>query len=126
MLDVIRGGAVQEASFQLVTRVMNFVDYKLDKLSLINFDQSLISDTLQTELCVNQRARYLEAVPVCKVSKGLFPDCFAMICAVLKKMVCENGEASTLVVRSRPWSQHLTFDSPFICLPLVLCWVVEF
>lgn len=82
----------QEASFQLVTRVMNFVDYKLDKLSLINFDQSLISDTLQTELCVNQRARYLEAVPVCKVSKGLFPDCFAMICTVLKKMVCENGE----------------------------------
>lgn len=82
----------QEASFHLVARVMNFVDYKLDKLSLINFDQSLISDTLLTELCVNQRARYLEAVPVCKVTKGLFPDCFALICTVLKKMVCENGE----------------------------------
>lgn len=82
----------QEASFHLVTRVMNFVEYKLDKLTPINFDKSLISDTLQTELCVNQRARYLEAVPVCKVTKGLFPDCFAVICTVLKKMVCENGE----------------------------------
>lgn len=49
---------------------MNFVEYKLDKLSLINFDQSLISENLQTELCVNQRSRYLEAVPVCKVTKA--------------------------------------------------------
>ncbi len=82
----------QEASFHLVTRVMNFVDYKLEKLSLINFDRSLISDTLQTELCVNQRARYLEALPVCKVTKDLFPEAFAGICTVLKKTVCENEE----------------------------------
>lgn len=82
----------QEASFHLVTRVMNFVDYKLEKLSLINFDRSLISDTLQTELCVNQRSRYLEALPVCKVTKDLFPEAFAGICTVLKKTVCENGE----------------------------------
>ncbi|CAK9084005.1 Potassium voltage-gated channel protein eag (Ether-a-go-go protein) [Durusdinium trenchii] len=82
----------QEASFQLVSRVMNFVDYKLDKLSLINFDHSLISNTLQTELCVNQRSRYLEAVPIFKVTRDLFPDLFATVCTLLKKMVCETGE----------------------------------
>lgn len=88
---------VQEASFELVARVMNFVDYKLEKLSMINFDTSLISDTLQSELCVNQRSRYLEALPICKICKDLFADIFATLCTVLKKMVVEQGEAGSLL-----------------------------
>lgn len=83
---------VQEASFELVSRVMKFVEYKLDKLTPINFDGSLISNTLQTELCVNQRSRFLERLPICKVTKDLFPEAFANLCTNLKKIVCENGE----------------------------------
>ncbi|CAJ1344612.1 unnamed protein product [Effrenium voratum] len=82
----------QEASFELVSRVMKFVEYKLDKLTPINFDGSLISNTLQTELCVNQRSRFLERLPICKVTKDLFPEAFANLCTNLKKIVCENGE----------------------------------
>eukprot|EP00913_Durusdinium_trenchii_P035751 g33453.t1 len=43
-------------------------------------------------LCVNQRSRYLEAVPIFKVTRDLFPDLFATVCTLLKKMVCETGE----------------------------------
>eukprot|EP00439_Symbiodinium_sp_Y106_P013765 s6919_g1.t5 len=46
----------QNAQFDLVSRIMKFVDYKLEKMSPTNFDSSLISTTLQTELYVGQRS----------------------------------------------------------------------
>ena len=93
----------QNASFELVSRIMKFVDYKLQsldlkintyplnpfkgrrpslhrarclvvscgflfrKLSMVTFDPSLISSTLQTELFVGQRSRFLERLPIFKL-----------------------------------------------------------
>eukprot|EP00438_Fugacium_kawagutii_P004329 Skav220061 [mRNA] locus=scaffold1709:116943:126732:- [translate_table: standard] len=55
----------KDASFELTTRIMKFVDYKLDKISPVTFDSSLISMTLQTELYVSQRGQYMELLPIC-------------------------------------------------------------
>ncbi|CAE7250487.1 Hcn4 [Symbiodinium sp. CCMP2592] len=82
----------QDASFELVSRIMRFVDYKLEKNTPISFDSSLISITLQTELYVNQRGKFLESVPVFGLTKQAFPDCFASICAALVKNVFEKKE----------------------------------
>ena len=92
---------IQDASFELVSRIMKFVDYKLDKISpatlafavfnsswgavqiskrlilpnvpvpQVTFDSSLISMTLQTELYVSQRGQYMELLPICNLTKAL-------------------------------------------------------
>ncbi|CAJ1448056.1 unnamed protein product [Effrenium voratum] len=82
----------QDASFELVSRVMKFVDYKLDKMMPTTFDNGLISSTLQTELSVNQRARFIQTMPIFDLSLTLYPEVFSSICVVLKKVVCENQE----------------------------------
>lgn len=82
----------QDASFELVSRVMKFVEYKLDKMMPTTFDSSLISHTLQTELSVNQRERYVETVPIFSLTQTLYPEVFSNICVVLKKVLCENQE----------------------------------
>ncbi len=82
----------QNASFELVSRVMKFVEYKLDKMMPTTFDSSLISHTLQTELSVNQRSRYVETVPIFALTQTLYPEVFSNICVVLKKVLCENQE----------------------------------
>eukprot|EP00439_Symbiodinium_sp_Y106_P044031 s753_g5.t1 len=93
---VVIGGTVylthQDASFELVSRIMRFVDYKLEKNTPISFDSSLISITLQTELYVNQRGKFLESVPIFGLTKQTFPDCFASICAALVKNVFEKKD----------------------------------
>ena len=82
----------QDASFELVSRVMKFVEYKLEKMMPTTFDGSLISHTLQTELSVNQRSAYIEQVPIFALTQTLYPDVFSSVCVVLKKVVCENQE----------------------------------
>ncbi|CAK9096317.1 unnamed protein product [Durusdinium trenchii] len=82
----------QDASLELVSRVMKFVDYKLDKMMPTTFDSTLISHTLQTELSVNQRSAYIEQVPIFSLTLSLYPDVFSSVCVVLKKVVCENQE----------------------------------
>ncbi|CAE7642927.1 Hcn4, partial [Symbiodinium pilosum] len=82
----------QDASFELVSRIMRFVDYKLEKNTPISFDSTLISLTLQTELYVNQRGKFLESVPIFGLTKQAYPDCFASICATLVKNVFEKKE----------------------------------
>jgi len=49
---------------------MKFVEYKLDKISPVTFDSSLISMTLQTELYVSQRGQYMELLPICNLTKA--------------------------------------------------------
>ena len=49
---------------------MKFVEYKLDKISPVTFDSSLISMTLQTELYVSQRGEYMELLPICNLTKA--------------------------------------------------------
>lgn len=68
--------SLQDASFELVSRIMKFVDYKLDKISPVTFDSSLISMTLQTELYVSQRGEYLELLPICNLTKAHQNSCF--------------------------------------------------
>lgn len=82
----------QDASFELVSRVMKFVEYKLEKMMPTTFDSTLISPTLQTELSVNQRARFVETVPIFALTQTLYPEVFSGVCVVLKKVVCENHE----------------------------------
>ncbi|CAE7223254.1 Kcnh2 [Symbiodinium microadriaticum] len=82
----------QKAPFELVSRVMKFVEYKLEKLQPNNYNTSLISLTLQTELYVNQRSSFLQALPICRLAKEVFPEAFASLCVALKRMVCENRE----------------------------------
>ena len=94
----------QSASLELVSRIMKFVDYKLARTSLVTFDPSLISKTLQTELFVGQRSRFLERLPVFKLTSDLFPDVFAGICAALSKNVYEQKES---VFMSGAWSTSL-------------------
>ena len=68
------------------------MEYKLDKMMPTTFDGSLISHTLQTELSVNQRSRYLQNVPIFDLTSQLWPEVFSSICVVLRKVVCENRE----------------------------------
>ena len=82
----------QDASFELVSRVMKFAEYKLEKMMPTSFDPSLISLTLQTELSVNQRSRYIKQVPIFDLTSQLWPEVFSSICVVLRKVVCENRE----------------------------------
>ena len=53
---------------------MKFVDYKLEKMMPTTFDSSLISHTLQTELSVNQRSRFIETVPIFGLTQTLYPE----------------------------------------------------
>ena len=46
----------QHVPFELVSRIMRFVEYRLEKFSTTNLDTSLISPTLQLELYVSQRS----------------------------------------------------------------------
>jgi len=83
----------QNAQFDLVSRIMKFVDYKLEKMSPTNFDSSLISSTLQTELYVGQRSGFLSPLPIFLLTEEAYHDVFAAACAVLKKDIYETGEA---------------------------------
>eukprot|EP00437_Effrenium_voratum_P069606 CAMPEP_0181512832 /NCGR_PEP_ID=MMETSP1110-20121109/62183_1 /TAXON_ID=174948 /ORGANISM="Symbiodinium sp., Strain CCMP421" /LENGTH=89 /DNA_ID=CAMNT_0023642673 /DNA_START=13 /DNA_END=279 /DNA_ORIENTATION=- len=49
----------QNTPFELITLIMKFVDYRLDKTSAISFDDGLISKTLQHELYLSQRSGFL-------------------------------------------------------------------
>lgn len=62
--------AEQDASFELVSRIMKFVEYKMDKISPVTFDPTLISLTLQTELYAGQRGQFLESVPIFRLTKA--------------------------------------------------------
>ena len=77
---------------RLVSRIMKFVDYKLQKMSMVTFDPTLISTTLQTELFVGQRSKFLERLPILKLASELYPDVFASVCAALSKNVYEQKE----------------------------------
>lgn len=82
----------QKASFELVSRIMKFVDYKLEKMAMTNFDASLISTTLQTELYVGQRNKFLTPLPIFTMTAEAFPEVFAGACAALRKEIYETGE----------------------------------
>lgn len=82
----------QKASFELVSRIMKFVDYKLEKMAMTNFDASLISTTLQTELYVGQRNKFLNPLPIFTMTAEAFPEVFAGACAALRKEIYETGE----------------------------------
>ena len=93
----------QSASFELVSRIMKFVDYKLKKMSFATFDPALISTTLQTELFVGQRSRYLKKLPIFALCDELFSDVFASICAAMTKQIYEQKE---YVFTAGSWNTH--------------------
>ncbi|CAE7689011.1 HCN4 [Symbiodinium necroappetens] len=84
--------AGQSVSYELVTRIMRFVDYKLEKFSTNTLDASLISPTLQLELYVSQRANYVSRIPIFALLQECYPDVFGSVCAALKKNFFEKGE----------------------------------
>lgn len=87
----------QHAPFELVSRIMKFVDYRLEKMSNISFDATLISKTLQTELYVNQRNAFLVQLPIFSLAQAVYPDVFADLCACLSKDVFEKIESVYLL-----------------------------
>eukprot|EP00439_Symbiodinium_sp_Y106_P020907 s1896_g2.t1 len=82
----------QHVSFELVSRIMRFVDYRLEKFSASNLDTSLISPTLQLELYVGQRACFVLEMPIFKLLQECYHDVFGSVCAALEKHVYEKGE----------------------------------
>ena len=103
----------QNASFELVSRIMKFVDYKLQKMSMVTFDPTLISSTLQTELFVGQRSKFLERLPILNLASELYPDVFASVCAALSKNVYEQKE---YIFVTGAWSTalHITTTGCFL------------
>ena len=69
------------------------MDYRLDKVSSIGFDDGLISKTLQQELYINQRSSFVIQIPVLSLCQAVFPEVFAEICATLQRHVFERQEA---------------------------------
>eukprot|EP00913_Durusdinium_trenchii_P001541 g1426.t2 len=67
-------------------------EIRLEKMTPVTFDSSLISKTLQTELYMSQRGEFLEVLPIFHLTKEVFPDSFAAICACLKKHVFESKD----------------------------------
>lgn len=82
----------QHVSFELVSRIMRFVDYRLEKFSSTQLDTSLISPTLQLELYVGQRSNYVLEMPIFKLLTECYHDVFGSVCAALQKNVYEKGE----------------------------------
>lgn len=72
--NLVKQPHLKAVSYELVTRIMRFVDYKLEKVSANNMDTSLISPTLQLELYVNQRADYLIQMPIFALAQECYPD----------------------------------------------------
>ncbi|CAK9009581.1 unnamed protein product [Durusdinium trenchii] len=127
----------QDASFELVSRIMKFVEplgldwllcrYKLEKMTPVTlapvgetgdtgvtFDSSLISKTLQTELYMSQRGEFLEVLPIFHLTKEVFPDSFAAICACLKKHVFESKDPGMSEPVERVFSAGAVATSLFI------------
>lgn len=100
--------ASQAVSYELVTRIMRFVDYKLEKVSANNMDTSLISPTLQLELYVNQRADYLIQMPIFALAQECYPEIFGSICAAFTKNFYEKGEP-VFTAGSYATALHLTY-----------------
>ncbi|CAE7870872.1 eag [Symbiodinium necroappetens] len=94
----------QHAGYELIGRVMKFVDYKLEKMTAFSFDESLISPTLYTELFVGQRGKFLSKLPIFSLTLEIFPDVFAHVCTTLQKHVYEKGE---LVFAAGDWAESL-------------------
>ncbi|CAE7740577.1 eag [Symbiodinium sp. CCMP2456] len=94
----------QNAGYELIGRVMKFVDYKLEKMTAFSFDESLISPTLYTELFVGQRGKFLSKLPIFSLTLEIFPDVFAHVCTTLQKHVFEKGE---LVFAAGDWAESL-------------------
>ncbi|CAJ1357449.1 unnamed protein product, partial [Effrenium voratum] len=84
--------AGQAVSFELVTRIMRFVEYKLEKVSANTLDSALISPNLQLELYVSQRADFLGQLPIFALAQQCYPEVFGVICKALTKNFCEKGE----------------------------------
>ena len=82
----------QHVSFELVSRIMRFVDYRLEKFSATSLDTSLISPTLQLELYVGQRSSFILELPIFKLLQECYSDVFGSVCAALEKHVYEKGE----------------------------------
>ncbi|CAJ1352762.1 unnamed protein product, partial [Effrenium voratum] len=102
----------QNAPFELVTRIMKFVDYRLDKMTLASFDGTLISNSLRAELFVNQRSDYLVQLPIFSLAQAVYPDVFADICALLQKQVFEKKQP-VFVVGSWAKGMHVTISGTF-------------
>jgi len=82
----------QHVPFELVSRIMRFVEYRLEKFSSTSLDTSLISPTLQMELYVSQRSIHVLELPIFKLLQECYSDVFGSLCAALEKHVYEKGE----------------------------------
>ena len=79
-------------SYELMTRIMRFVDYKLEKFPSNTLDASLVSPTLQLELFVSQHADYLSRIPIFALTQECYPEIFSTLCAAMKKNFFEKGD----------------------------------
>ena len=108
--------ASQAVSYELVTRIMRFVDYKLEKVSANNMDATLISPTLQLELYINQRADYLSQMPIFALAQECYPEVFGSLCAAFTKTFYEKGE-SVFTAGSYATALHLTYVGKYEYAP---------
>eukprot|EP00930_Biecheleria_cincta_P082015 TRINITY_DN7154_c1_g1_i6.p1 TRINITY_DN7154_c1_g1~~TRINITY_DN7154_c1_g1_i6.p1 ORF type:complete len:1175 (-),score=177.85 TRINITY_DN7154_c1_g1_i6:63-3554(-) len=98
----------QHVGFELISRIMRFVDYKLERPSLAGMDHSLMSPTLTMELYVNQRQGVLLEHPIFALTHDAFPEMFSSLCSAFKKHVFEKHE-SAFLAGTRSVAMHMTF-----------------
>eukprot|EP00930_Biecheleria_cincta_P018711 TRINITY_DN14482_c0_g1_i1.p1 TRINITY_DN14482_c0_g1~~TRINITY_DN14482_c0_g1_i1.p1 ORF type:complete len:1225 (-),score=207.45 TRINITY_DN14482_c0_g1_i1:117-3791(-) len=97
----------QHVSVELTTRIMRFVDYKLERQSSVALDPTLVSPSLRIELHVSQRGEIVGSLPIFCLTEELFPEVFAAICGAVEKHVYGKQE---YVFVADSWAQamHIT------------------
>lgn len=106
----------QKVSMELTSRIMRFVDYKLERQSSVALDPSLLSPSLRTELHVSQRGHMLRPHPLFDLSYEIFPEVFAAICGAVEKQVFGKME---MVFQAHSWADcmWITGTGNFLVVP---------
>lgn len=106
----------QKVSMELTSRIMRFVDYKLDRQSSVALDPSLLSPSLRIELHVSQRGHMLKPHPLFDLLNEIHPEVFAAICGAVEKQVFGKME---MVFQAHSWAEcmWITGTGRFLVVP---------
>eukprot|EP00931_Biecheleriopsis_adriatica_P036359 TRINITY_DN20949_c0_g1_i1.p1 TRINITY_DN20949_c0_g1~~TRINITY_DN20949_c0_g1_i1.p1 ORF type:complete len:1323 (-),score=258.84 TRINITY_DN20949_c0_g1_i1:57-3953(-) len=102
----------QHVSVELTSRIMRFVDYKLESQSSVALDTTLLSPSLHIELHVSQRSPYLMPHAMFSLVEEAFPEVFASLCGAVNKHVFGKLE---FVFKIDSWAHcmHITATGHF-------------
>ncbi|CAJ1426257.1 unnamed protein product, partial [Effrenium voratum] len=83
---------LNKVSLGLQIRVLRFVDHNLSKLSAVQLDERLLSDTLKDELYMDRRGPLLRLHPMYDFMSKISPKAFTKLCGMLKLAIFEDRE----------------------------------